>query len=174
MKTRNQNRPTSRACWGFARVRGSCWPPWAMDRAQVTWWQLCRSESGKLLLVLCQNGTWGDTEGAAGYFWWLVRNAVQGGNCWSWWLQDKGICWFSCFWTFAFIHATPIDWPQCFFTFRMIVDEVRDDSSYLDFMSLLYFSDNLVTVQYCQLVLITFRHMQVPPKHWFQQEVNCW
>lgn len=36
------------------------------------------------------------------------------------------------------------------------------------------FSDNQVTVQYCQLVLITFRHMQVPPKHWFQQEVNCW
>lgn len=49
----------------------------------VTCWQLCRSESGKLLLIWCQTGTWGDSEATADYFRWLD----QGGNCWSGTLQ---------------------------------------------------------------------------------------
>lgn len=69
---RNQNkelksaRPLGRT-W-FGKVGGSRRPPKARQRARVTCRQLCRSESGKLLALLWQAGTRGDTEGTASLF----------------------------------------------------------------------------------------------------------
>lgn len=80
-------------------IGGSCPPGWpgsgsgqrftltseAWDGAGITCWQLCRSESGKLLLLLWQPGTRGDTEGTAvhfGYFtrWWCEHRAQRAGG----------------------------------------------------------------------------------------------
>lgn len=49
----------------FGKVRGSCRPLKAWHAARVTCRQLYRSESGKLLYLLWQTGTRGDTEGTA-------------------------------------------------------------------------------------------------------------